>query len=70
MGLFRNKPKSKPLDEIAVEIVPTNEKDKQEFEQAADDARIVSEKFNSQLLANGFTIKIFVAAGGKRKEDK
>lgn len=68
MGFFNRKPKTSPLEDIAIEVVPNNTDDKQKFKEAAEEARAINEKFNSQLLANGFTIKIFVAAGGTPKK--
>lgn len=68
MGLFNRKSRSKFDPETAiVEVVPNNTEDKKAFTEAAKQAKEINQKFNDQLLANGFTIKIYIAAGGKKK---
>ena len=74
MGLFNCKSEKAPLDneleKVFVEVVPSKIDDKKKFRKAAEEAKAGSEKLNNQLLANGFTIKIFVAAGGKHNGRK
>lgn len=71
MGLFRRKKKDEtvvppivvrdtPLKDPVVEII-ANEKAKDEVIQKAQQA---SNQLNELLVQNGFTIKIYLAAGG------
>ena len=71
MGLFRRKKnpetiepivvKETPLTDPIVEIIANEEAKKEVIEKAKQ----ASSQLNELLVQNGFTIKIYLAAGGK-----
>jgi DNA-binding protein H-NS len=69
MGWFRKK-KSNAVD-LQHELEAVVSVELEQHKKAADDkiaeTNEVTEKFNKILKENGFTLKIHVAAGGKRK---
>jgi len=70
MGLFRKKP-SVPVNSVAdeqkiVEIVA----DKRAQAKVVEQAKEASDKLNALLVENGFTLKIYLAAGGKHPQRK
>lgn len=65
MGIFRKK-KDTPIASSAeerqiIEIVA----DKQAQHEVVQQAKEASERLNTLLVQNGFTLKIYLAAGGK-----
>ena len=67
MGIFRRQPLlAHNNPEVKIEI----EAGKRATKEAIEEARRANEELNRVLVRNGFTVKIFVATGGKHKEGK
>lgn len=66
MKWFKKSSSAKPAPDRVVEVIPTNVEDKRAFKKAKAQADEVNQKLNDQLLSNGFTIKIYIATGGKQ----
>ena len=67
MGIFRRQPLfAHNNHEVKIEI----EAGKQATKKAIEEARRANEELNKVLVKNGFTVKIFVATGGKHREGK
>lgn len=68
MGIFSKK---KPVEEVHVDAqLPSQveiEVAKNATDSALKTAKEANQKLNQLLVENGFTIKIYVAAGGKQK---
>lgn len=67
MGIFRRQPLlAHNNHEVKIEI----EAGKKATKEAIEDARKANEELNKVLVRNGFTVKIYIATGGKHKEGK
>jgi hypothetical protein len=68
--LFRKKKSDTPVSPIPqevrtkVEVVAHQEATKQQI----DEVKQINQMLNKQFVENGFTIKIFIAAGGRDKK--
>ena len=67
MGIFRRQPLlAHNNQEVKIEI----EAGKKASKEAIEEARKANSELNKVLVRNGFTVKIFVATGGKHKGGK
>jgi intracellular sulfur oxidation DsrE/DsrF family protein len=66
MSLFNKKPRTEVQHESRVEVVVNKEANK----QVVEDAKEANKRLNTLLQKNGFTLKIFLAAGGSTNKRK
>lgn len=67
MSIFRRQPLLAHSDhKVNIEI----DAGKRATRKAIEEARRANEELKKVLVRNGFTVKIFIATGGKHREDK